>query len=229
MNLLSFLIPTAHAADLLNTFQQNLASPVLSNDLLGSVQIGINGGLLAVGGIIFLMFVYLGMKMILAAGDEPQQKEVKDSFSHIVFGTVLIGGAQIIARAFSPRATGQGVLGVVSVDDPVSGTITNQNAVLDLSATTILLNTVVQFIFGTVTIALISAIVYQAVRMIIAQEEGEVATARKRLLEGLFGAAVVILSHRFVDAFAETSSQTILRIPRGHRHHVRRYYDDRLC
>ena len=161
----------------------SLGGPFAS-DLQGSLSSVAGEAAVIVGGVLVLMFIYYGMKILLSGGDESKQSEVKEAFAHALFGVAMIGGATVIANSF-----------------PVVG-----GTIVDNQIETGLINPVVDFISYFVAAALLFTIVYQAIRMIIAQDENSVSTARKKLIQGMIGAAIVILARRLADAFQGADS-----------------------
>lgn len=133
----------------------------------------------AFGGFLFAMFVYYAVRLLVSTGDENAQSEVRSSIVYAVFGAILVAGAQLLANSFA-----------------ISGAIVNAETL-----ETGIISPVKDFITSLLSIALIVTITYQGIRLVLAEDENQSGTARKRFIEGLIGAVVVILVDTIVDAF----------------------------
>lgn len=136
------------------------------------------------GGLLIGMLIFYGMKLLIGSRDDNTLTEVKSAYAQALAGSIVIGGAFQLANTFAQPS---GNL----VDSAPFNTLT-LNVVLFLKA---LLTTVVML-----------NIVIQGARLIVAQEDGAIDKARKRLLHGMIGAAIVILASAMVDAFYDTPS-----------------------
>ncbi|MBU0766840.1 hypothetical protein KKF55_03605 [Patescibacteria group bacterium] len=133
----------------------------------------------AFGGFLFAMFAFYGIKLLVSTGDENAQSEVRSAIVYAIFGSILVAGAQYIADSFTTSGT---IVDVTKLEDSI-------------------LSPVKSFITGLLAITLIVTITYQGIRLVIADDESQSSAARKRFIEGLIGAAVIILVDTIVDAF----------------------------
>jgi len=136
----------------------------------------------AFGAFLFAMFVFYGFRMLVSTSDEDVQTETRKAVVYAIFGAVLVAGSQVIAGSF----TNWGTL----VD----------SANLEANV----LTPVKLFIKGLVGIALIVTITFQGIRLILSEDESQSTAARKRFIEGLIGAVVIVLLDTIVDAFIPT-------------------------
>ena len=139
---------------------------------------------IAFGGFLIAMFAFYGVRLLISTGDENAQTEVRSSIAYAIFGAVLVAGAQYLADSFA-----------------VSGTIVN-SGILESN----ILTPVKDFFAGLLGIALIATITYQGIRLVIAEDESQSSAARKRFIEGLIGAAVIVLVDPIVDAFVPSGN-----------------------
>jgi len=139
---------------------------------------------IAFGGFLIAMFAFYGIRLLVSTGDENAQTEVRSSIVYAIFGAVLVAGAQYLADSFA-----------------VSGIIVDADALKSS-----ILTPVKDFFTGLLSIALIATITYQGIRLVIAEDESQSSTARKRFIEGLIGAAVIVLVDPIVDAFVPSPS-----------------------
>lgn len=135
------------------------------------------------GGILLAMFIYYGIKLLLGSKDENTITEIKGAYSSALFGSILVAGAFFLADTFATA-------------NPTGATsLTNEAAFNTVTANSI------AFFFGLVSSVALVNIVFQGIRLITAQEEGDIDKARKRFVHGMIGAGIVILSGAAVNSF----------------------------
>lgn len=134
--------------------------------------------------LLIAMLIFYGIKLLIGSRDDNTLTEVKAAYGHALFGAIIVGGAFLLSDTFT-LPTGN-LVDAAPFNTVVGNVITFFKALL---ATVVLLN-----------------IVIQGIRLVVAQEDGEIDKARKRLLHGMIGAAFVILSFAIVDAFYDTPS-----------------------
>lgn len=138
----------------------------------------VNGAKYAFGGILFLMFVYFGFRLILGADNDSTVSETFAAYAHAAFGTILAGGAFMIADTFT-----------------VPGTIANA-----APANSVILG-VINVFRAILFAALVFNIFYQGFRLVTSQDDSQADKAKKQFIYGMVGAAIVILADRLVTAF----------------------------
>lgn len=155
-----------------------LSCPGYSGDLF-LTSIILNAAKVAFGGVLFAMMIFYGFKLIFGADNDSTVTEVYNSYGYALVGTVLAGGALMFADTFA-------VPGQIVNTDPgnsiVFGVIATLRALL--------------------FIAVVFNIFYQGFRLVSSQDESQTDKAKKQFIYGLVGAAIVILSDRFVYAFS---------------------------
>ncbi|MCF7845132.1 MAG: hypothetical protein K9M03_04890 [Kiritimatiellales bacterium] len=133
----------------------------------------------AFGGFLFAMFSYYGVRLLVSTGDENAQTEIRTSIVYAIFGAILVAGASYLTSGFNTPGT------IVNTAPLTSNVLTPAK----------------DFFTGLLSIAMIVTITFQGIRIILAEDESQSSAARKRFIEGLIGAAVIILVDTIVDAF----------------------------
>jgi hypothetical protein len=133
------------------------------------------------GGLLIGMLIFYGIKLLVGSRDDNTLTEVKSAYAQALAGAVIIGGAFLLADTFAQP----------------SG-----NLVDAAPFNTVMLNVILFFKALLATVVMLN-IVIQGARLIVAQEDGAIDKARKRLLHGMIGAAIVILASAAIDAFYE--------------------------
>ncbi|HCI03997.1 TPA: hypothetical protein DE059_03650 [Candidatus Peribacteria bacterium] len=151
------------------------------NTTLGNLA---NAGITVFGAFLFAMFVFYGFRMLVSTSDENIQTETRKAVVFAIFGAVLVAGARIFANSFTNWGT------LVDAGNLEANVLTP----------------VKLFIEGLVGIALLVTITFQGIRMILSEDESQSSAARKRFIEGLIGAIVIVLLDTIVDAFIPTGS-----------------------
>ncbi|PIQ75672.1 hypothetical protein COV83_06965 [Candidatus Peregrinibacteria bacterium CG11_big_fil_rev_8_21_14_0_20_49_14] len=136
------------------------------------------------GGLLMGMLIFYGIKLLVGSRDDNTLTEVKSAYTQALAGSIVIGGAFLLANTFAQP----------------SG-----NLVDSAPFNTVALN-VILFIKALLTTVVMLNVIIQGGRLIVAQEDGAIDKARKRLLHGMIGAAIVILASAVVDAFYDTPS-----------------------
>lgn len=131
------------------------------------------------GGLLIGMLIFYGIKLLVGSRDDNTLTEVKSAYAQALAGSVIIGGAFLLADTFAQP----------------SG-----NLVDSTPFNTVILNVILFFKALLATVVMLN-IVIQGARLIVAQEDGAIDKARKRLLHGMIGAAIVILASAAIDAF----------------------------
>lgn len=182
---LAALLPGAALAQLDPCPLGSLACPGGSADVYFA-NILVGGAKVAFAGLLFAMFVWYGFKLIAGADNDSTVGESFKAYGHAAIGTVLAGGAFFFANTFA--VPGQLV-------NPVPG------------------NTVV---FGVINafrallfIALVFNIFYQGYRLVSSQDDSQVEKAKKQFINGMVGAAFVLLADRIIFAFTSVDSTII--------------------
>lgn len=134
------------------------------------------------------MFAFYAIKLLISTGDDNAQTDTRKAFAYAFFGVVLVTGANIIAASFTNWGT------IADVD------------LLKLE----IIDPIVTFFKTLVGTALIVTITYNGIRLILSEDESQASTARRRFIESLIGAAVVILAGAIVDAFIPPVQASIL-------------------
>lgn len=144
-----------------------------------------NKGLLVIfAGLLLGMMLFYGIKLLVGARSENIVTEVRQAYGHAFFGAVVVGGAILLANTFA----------------------SNTNQIVVESEFNKVTNNVVLFISGLIATLVLANIVVQGIRLIVAQEEGEIDTARKRFLHGMIGAGIAILAIAFVRVFTNVET-----------------------
>ena len=139
------------------------------------------------GGFLFLMIVIYAIKMLTAAGDEGQVSEAKNAFAHAIIGTILVATSTVIANAFFlPDGTS------ILLADVGIGVIGGAH---DGSLR------ILKFIKNIAIIGLVVNIVYQAIRLIVSQDDSQSQSARRNLVFGFIGMMITMIALPIVDAF----------------------------
>ncbi|OGJ55694.1 hypothetical protein A3D88_04200 [Candidatus Peribacteria bacterium RIFCSPHIGHO2_02_FULL_52_16] len=142
--------------------------------------VGVGVGFLAVA---IAMYFQYAVMLIVGSNDENVVKESKIAYLHAITGGALVSMAVFFVFAFSPNnAVGPG-------SDLVFRNPIEQG----------FLNVIfyIKLILGG---AMLINIVVQGVRLIVAQSEEDAGKAKKRLLYGFVGIAIVLLAHLMVAA-----------------------------
>jgi hypothetical protein len=190
----STLIPRAHAA--LQIGQESVTSLCgivpcsimggglagLQNYVLGTVVTALELGVVAIAIIALLATAF---QMVIFASQEETSKQMTTSYVYIIVGLAVVALAQWVVEAFAPGQTGPNV-----VNTPVV-----ENAIANVA-------TYVRLALG---IALMANIVIQGFRLLTSQgEQDQVDKARKRIIAGFIGAAVILLANAIVVAIDPT-------------------------
>jgi hypothetical protein len=146
---------------------------------------GPQGSAFAFGGLLFGMLLFYGIKLLIGSRSDNTLTEIKQAYGQALFGTAIVGGAIFLANTF---ASGTGEIVAANNFNSVVG-----NAISFLSA---LIATIV-----------LTNVVIQGIRLIVALEDGDVDKAKKGFLHGMIGAGIAILAVSFVRIFTavETS------------------------
>ncbi|MCK5017934.1 MAG: hypothetical protein KAS32_12830 [Candidatus Peribacteraceae bacterium] len=149
----------------------------IKNILLGPQGIGV-----AFVGILFAMLVFYGIRLLIESRNENAITETKQAYAQILAGAVLVGGAALIADTFS------------------SGIIVNESPFSDVA------NNIISFLTGLIATLVLVNVVIQGIRLIVAQEDGDIDSAKKRFIHGTIGAAIAILATAFVNTFSNAQT-----------------------
>jgi hypothetical protein len=125
----------------------------------------------AFSGIVFAAAVFYGLKLAAESRKDGAVSEAALAYGQIFAGAAIFLGSVALSNAF-------GTVGVINPQTAETG---------------ILLG-VVAFLMRTVGAVLILNIVIQSFRMILAQDDGGISTARNNLLFSFIGAAIVMLA-----------------------------------
>jgi hypothetical protein len=140
-----------------------------------------NNGLINIFiGLMAAMLVFYSVKLLLGSRDENTLTEVKMAYINALLGAVLVGGAFAFSNTF---ATGN------------STTLVVQSA---FNSRLIIVGLFFEGLVSAVTIANVSI---QGMRLVIAQDEGAIDSARKRFFHGMVGTAICLLVIPIVDTF----------------------------
>ncbi len=128
----------------------------------------------AFGAVLFACLVISGFQLAFFSRSDSATDEIIKAYGEAFIGTILVSGAFALADVF------------VNIGDP---------QVIDLQ---VFERTFVQQLiaFGVqiTGVVLVANIVVQAARLITAQEEGDVSTARTNFIQSLIGGAIVMLA-----------------------------------
>ena len=163
------------------------AGAYVSNLVTGS-----NGLINIFIGLMAAMLVFYSVKLLLGSRDENTLTEVKMAYINALFGAVLVGGAFAFSNSF---ATG-----------------TSTNLVVQ-TAFNSRINQVVLFFEALVSAVTIANVSIQGMRLVIAQDEGAIDSARKRFFHGMVGTAICLLVIPIINTF--TGGTTALAGPSG--------------
>ncbi|MBI3332248.1 hypothetical protein HYZ99_04840 [Candidatus Peregrinibacteria bacterium] len=128
------------------------------------------------------MFFYYAVQLITGSNDESTVTEAKTAYGHAIAGGAIVSLAGAIVHAFTPGVGGPGSVLV----NPIPVEIGFANAIEYF-----------RLIIGT---ALIINTVVQGIRLILAQGDEAISAARKRVLFGFIGVAIVLLANALVIA-----------------------------
>ncbi|MDA1209121.1 MAG: hypothetical protein O2904_03785 [bacterium] len=159
---------------------------------ISNIVTGSNGLINIFIGLIAAMLVFYSVKLLLGSRDENTLTEVKMAYVNALIGAVLVGGAFAFSNTF---ATGNSTTLVVQSE------FNNRVAI-------------VGFFFQVLTASLtVANVSIQGMRLVIAQDEGAIDSARKRFFHGMVGTAICLLVLPIVDSF--TGGTTVLGGPSG--------------
>ncbi len=154
----------------------SLACPGSSTDAYFA-SILANGAKFAFAGLLFAMLIWYGFKLIVGADNESTVTESYNAYAYAAIGTILAGGAFMLANTFS-----------------VPGQLINQ------APGNTVLGGVIIALRALLFVALVFNIFYQGYRLVSSQDESQTDKAKKQFIYGMVGAAIVILADRFVVA-----------------------------
>jgi hypothetical protein len=126
---------------------------------------------IAFGGIVFAAAVFYGLKLAAESRKDGSIAEAGVAYSQIFAGAAIFLGAFALANAF-------GTVGTIAPEEVEVGILVGVVAYL------------IQMVGGV----LVLNIVIQSFRMILAQDEGGVSSARTNLISSLIGTAIVMLA-----------------------------------
>lgn len=130
--------------------------------------------------------LYYGLRLLFTADSDNASTETKQAFVYAVTAAILVGGAEIIAGAFE----------IGTVDPSEVGGVFE--------------TTVLPFIMGLLSAALIANVTIQGILMIVSSDEGGATKARKRFIHGIIGVAIALLASPFVKAIMGKNSSPIV-------------------
>ena len=142
----------------------------------------VGGGKFAFAGILFAMLVFYGFKLIMGADNDSTISEVYNSYAYALIGTVMAGGAFLVANTFALPGV---VVNAAPTNTILFGVITALRTIL----------------FS----ALLFNIFYQGYRLVSSQDESQVEKAKKQFIYGMVGAGIVILADRLVFSFTSAN------------------------
>ncbi len=126
-----------------------------------------------------LVLFFATVSMVMFSGDENVVKEGRTAFIYTIAGAAVVSLARWFALAFSPTEVG--------------GALVNQGV------TDTAVDIIVTFFKLLLSVILTVNIVIQAMRLISSQgEQDQVDKARKRLLAGFIGVAIVLLANTLI-------------------------------
>ncbi len=185
--LLAFALPGhAFAFQLSNDWATQLCRVIPCGGVgMGNGAAGLNAYLVAkvmpalqtgfVAAAVFMVFT-AARWLVMYPTDEGVVKEARTSFIYIICGCIVVGLAQWFVIAFSPAETGANLINTGVVTQAIS-------------------NIIVYFRLVLATV-LTANIVIQSFRLITSQgEQDQIDKARKRLVGGFIGVAVVLLAN----------------------------------
>jgi hypothetical protein len=149
-------------------------SQYIATNILAALEIGF------IALAVVMLFVYAA-SFVFAGHDENAVTESRLAYVHAITGAALVGLAHLLVQAFSPTETGSNIVNVA----PLKTGFGN----------------VVFYFRILLAIALTFNIVYQGFRLIMSQTQEDGEKARKRLLYGFIGVAIVLLAQAIVRAF----------------------------
>src|SRR3989338_6642505 len=158
------------------------------------VNIG-NAAILSFGGFLIAMFVFYGINMLIATGDENAMTDARKSVAFAIFGAILVAGAGVISNSL----TNSGNFG---------GNLIDANSISGPGG---FLWKIIEFIMGLAGAALTVMITYQGFRLVLSSDESQSSAARKNFLEGLIRAAGLVLVVPLVEAFITSGTDTPIR------------------
>ena len=125
------------------------------------------------------MLLFYGIKLLVGSRDENVLSEVKNAYGYAFFGTVLVGGAFLLADTFTAP----------------DGLIINE-----ASFNPLVINIII-FIKALIATVVGVGVFVHGFRLIVAFDEGENDKAKKGLLHIMVGAGIVMLADAIVDSF----------------------------
>lgn len=137
-------------------------------------------GIAFVGVAAIMLFIY-ATSLVVQSEDENRVKEIRTGYAYAITGAALVALAHFLVSAFSPNANTAGV--IVSTAPLQSG-----------------FGQVITYFKLVLAIVLIVNIVIQAVLLIGAPSEETSTRAKKQLLFGFIGVAIVLLANAMVSA-----------------------------
>jgi len=132
-------------------------------------------------GVLGAMLILFTIKLALGARDEGQLTETKQAYGHALLGAILIVAAGPLANSFTTNVA-DGFIDEAVIRNDVLGQIA-------------------LFLIGIVDVALVVNLTFQGARLIIAQEQGQMDTARKSVFSSMIAVAVALLASNVATAF----------------------------
>lgn len=145
---------------------------------------------IAYGGVLFGAMIYYGLKLLFTSTSSDNAfSEAKQAYEYAILGTIFFLCAELVASSFTTQ-------GLVNTTGVIST-----------------FQTIIYLFKSALSVALLANIAVEGFRMIAAVEEQEITKARQRFIQGIVGAAIVILGGAIVQSvYQSDTSSGVLQI-----------------
>lgn len=161
-------------------------SMYINNVIIVGLEVGF------VGIAAFMLLIY-SITLVSQGYEENTATQIKTGYAYAIAGAAIVSLSHMIVQAFSPTLTGPSIINTQPLNTGFSNVIIYFKIILSVAVT-----------FN---------IIYQAVRLIVSHEQGEIDKAKTRLLFGFIGVAIILLANAIVTAVnPQTGSASSLAI-----------------